>query len=166
MESWFVVHTQSKKESVAKHQLALQGFDVYLPVFQKERRHARKIEKIIVPLFPRYLFVGLDLEVSPWRNINGTRGVSYLLANDGCPLHVPKHIIENLKLQEDAGGFVSASSMALFTKGDKVRVLQGVLQNQIGIFEALDDNDRVQLLFNILGQERKLSLPVYMVEAA
>lgn len=166
MKSWFVVHTQPSREMVAQQHLSEQGFDVYLPRFKKNRRHARKVEEVLSPLFPRYLFIGMDVETTRWRCINGTRGVSYLLMCDGRPAIVPAQVICQLKSQENPDGLVPLRSVNLFVKGDKVRILDGAFKDQICSFEALDDRQRIQLLLNFLGREIKFSLPSYAVEAA
>ena len=166
MKQWFVVHTQPLKETVAQQHLAEQGFEAYLPRYKKTRRHARKVDEVLAPLFPRYLFIGIDLEVDQWRSVLGTRGVSYLLMTDGKPAVVPSRIIEALKNQETNEGLVPLNSMALFTKGDKIRVLEGAFKEYVAVFEKMDDKQRVQLLLNCLGREVNISLPSYAVEAA
>lgn len=166
MINWFVVHTQPLKENIAKQHLLEQGFEVYFPRFKKIRRHARKVDEVLAPLFPRYLFIGMDLEVSRWRSVNGTRGVSYLLTNNNQPAMVANEIINDLKKQENEYGLVPATSLILFAKGDKVRILEGAFKNQIAVFENLDAKERIQLLLNFLGRETKISLPYYAVEAA
>ncbi|MBL8676854.1 MAG: transcriptional activator RfaH, partial [Alphaproteobacteria bacterium] len=107
MKSWFVAHTHPMKEQIAEKHLREQGFDVYLPRFKKMRRHARKVEEVLIPLFPRYLFVAMEMEAIHWRCINSTRGVSYLLQNGGLPAEVPKQIVETLKEKETVDGLVS-----------------------------------------------------------
>jgi len=167
MKQWFVVYTQPCKESVAQKHLSEQGFDAYLPKFKKIRRHARKVEEVLAPLFPRYLFVGIDLAVDPWRSVQGTRGVSYLLlADNNRPAVVPSRIIQGLKDQEMGDGAVPINSMALFSKGEKVRVLDGAFKDYIAIFEKMDDKQRVQLLLSCLGREVTVYVPSYAVEAA
>ncbi|MBX9786001.1 MAG: transcriptional activator RfaH [Alphaproteobacteria bacterium] len=165
MKSWFVAHTHPMKEQFAEQNLREQGFDVYLPRFKKMHRHARKVEEVLTPLFPRYLFVALDVETARWRSINGTRGVSYLLQNDGLPAKVPEKIIETLKERETADGLVSINSLIAFIKGDKVRILKGAFKDQLATFETMDAKQRVQLLLTFLGREMKVSLPAYAVEA-
>ena len=59
--TWCVARTQLLKELVAKQHLTEQGYEVYLPRFKKICRHARKVEEKLVPLFPRYVFVGKDI---------------------------------------------------------------------------------------------------------
>lgn len=166
MKQWFVVHTQPSKESVAQKHLIEQGFDAYLPRFKKTRRHARKVDEVLAPLFPRYLFVGIDLEVDGWRSVQGTRGVAYILVTDNRPAIVPAGIVQRLKDQETSDGLVPIESMIFFTKGEKVRVLEGAFKDSIAIFDRMDDKHRVQLLLTCLGREVNVSLPTHIVEAA
>jgi transcriptional antiterminator RfaH len=166
MMRWCVAHTQPVKESMAQQHLEIQGFTVYLPRFKKTRRHARKVEEIAAPLFPGYLFIGFDLELSPWRSIHGTRGVSYLLLNNNRPSCVPTELILELKAQEDAEGLLPLKSLIAFHKGDKLRILEGSFQDQTASFEKWNDRHRVQVLLHFLGRELSLSLPSYAIESA
>ncbi len=162
---WFVVYTQPLKETVAKQHLEEQGYDVYLPMFKKTRRHARRTDEVLQPLFPRYLFVGLDLKLDAWRAVNGTRGVAYLLLNDGHPLGISTSIIEELKILEN-NGVVPIECVSAFTKGEILRVVDGVFKDQVAVFQRMGDKQRVQLLLNFLGRDTRITVPVYAVEAA
>jgi transcriptional antiterminator RfaH len=165
--TWCVVHTQPLKEYVAQQHLTDQGYEVYMPRFKKIVRHARKVEEKLTPLFPRYIFVGMDLHLARWRSINGTRGVTHLLmSNDLNPAKVPMHIIADLRAQEISDGIVSVISLANFVKGEKIRILDGAFKEQMAIFKSMDDKSRVQLLLTFMGREMKMTLPVYAVEAA
>src|SRR3546814_9952853 len=76
MTTWFAVYTQPHKELLAAQHLRNQDFEVYLPQYQKLSRRAGKAPGVIAaPLFPRYLFAGIDTETQRWRSVNGTRGV-------------------------------------------------------------------------------------------
>ena len=77
--AWYVVQTQVNAEAKAARNLMRQGFEIYLPRYLKRRSHARKIEKVAAPLFPRYLFVCVDMEKQRWRSIQSTFGVSRLV---------------------------------------------------------------------------------------
>lgn len=68
-EAWYVVQTQPNGEARAEAHLRRQGFRTYLPRYLRSRRHARKTQMVPRPLFPRYLFVGLDLARDRWRTI-------------------------------------------------------------------------------------------------
>jgi transcriptional antiterminator RfaH len=165
--TWCVVHTQPSKELLAKQHLIDQGYEVYLPRFKKICRHARKVEEKLVPLFPRYLFLGMDLTSARWRSVNGTRGVSHLLMSDDLnPAKVPTRVVEDLKSHEMGDGTLPVTSLETFIKGDKVRITEGAFQDQTAVFESLDDKSRVQLLLTFMGREMKMTLPSYAVEAA
>src|SRR5947209_3993566 len=58
---WYVAQTHPRAEAKAAEHLDRQGFHVYLPNFRKRRRHARRVETVTAPLFPRYLFVSVDM---------------------------------------------------------------------------------------------------------
>jgi len=166
MITWCVAYTKARGETAAKQNLLAQGFEAYLPQFKKTRRHARKVEEVSMPLFPRYIFIGMDLESAQFGSVNGTRGVSHLvMADDIHPAQLSTNIIEDLKLQEISDGIVPIASLISFTKGDRVRIVEGAFKDQIASFEMLDGKARVQLLLGFLGREAKASLPIYSVEA-
>ena len=166
MISWCVIQTQPNKEYVAKTNLLQQGFEVYLPQIKKIRKHARKVDEVLAPLFPRYVFVGLDLARDAWRSLNGTRGVSHVLTGESNkPSVVPSAIVESLQQQEEAGVLPVEGALALVA-GDAVRVLSGAFDGQTGIVQNWTDQQRVQILLTFLGRETQVSLPLSVVERA
>jgi len=165
MRKWYVAHTQPLKEIYAQSHLLQQGFDVYLPCIKKIRKHARKVDEIIAPLFPRYLFVNFDQNTDPWSKINSTRGVSYLITNNSSPTSLSDKIISDLKFQENKDGIVPLSCISVFTKGEQVRITDGSFKYHKAIFENFSDNDRVLILLNFLGREIKVLVPAYAIEA-
>ncbi len=165
MKQWFAVHTQLYREPLAVANLAQQGFETYFPCYQRQRRHARKVEVIQAPLFPRYLFVSFDLETNGWQSIDSTQGVSYLLRSQGRPAALPAQTIQALKKQQDSTGYVTTAALALFAKGERVRIIDGCFSGHTAVFEKMNDQQRVELLLDFLGRETRVSLPVYAVEA-
>lgn len=167
MITWCVAHTQPNKERIALQNLRNQGFEVYLPLFKKLRKHARKVEEVLCPLFPRYIFVGFDKAKARWRSINGTKGVTHLIMKDEVnPSTLSARIIEDLKSQELSSNILPISSLISFVKGDKVKISEGPFKNTEAVFERLDDKQRVEILISFLGRESKISLPIYAVNAA
>ena len=91
---WYVAQTHVHAESKATLQLRRQGFDVYLPRYRKQRRHARRVDIVAAPLFPRYLFVSVDLATQRWHSIRSTVGITRLVTNGDVPAIVPQAIID------------------------------------------------------------------------
>jgi transcriptional antiterminator RfaH len=163
---WYVVQTQVNGEAKAAQNLLRQGYDVYLPRYLKRRRHARKVDFIAKPLFPRYMFVAIDMATQRWRSIQSTFGVSRLVTNGDDPAIVPEVVVHALKAREDEKGFVRLDSKPTFAPGDKVRVLAGAFMDSAGLFGDLADHDRVSILLDMLGRKVRVLLDADMVAAA
>src|SRR6516165_5154399 len=114
---WFVAHTHPHAEAKATAHLNRQGFEIYFPRYLKRRRHARRVETVAAPLFPRYMFVALDLATRQWWSIRSTFGVADLVYNGEQPAPVPSSIIEDLKAREDEHGLVELPRKSQFVSG-------------------------------------------------
>jgi transcriptional antiterminator RfaH len=161
-----VVQTQPHAESKAVVHLERQGFATYLPRYLKRRRHARRIEQVPVPLFPRYLFVGIDMTKQRWRCIHSTFGVTRLVCNGDEPAPVPEGVVEDLKRHHDDQGYVRLSLPPRFAPGDRVRVLDGVFTACLGLYEKMTDGERVAVLLDLLGRKVRVVLGAESITAA
>ncbi len=148
-QRWYVVRSQAHRELVAKKHLENQGYRVFLPRYTKSRRHARKFDTVLAPLFPRYLFVILDLTQDRWRSVNGTYGVDRLLMRGSQPEAVPHGLVEQLLQITQGDGAVSFSPS--LHKGQTVRVMEGPFAQLAGELEHLDAQGRVRVLLAIMG---------------
>ena len=149
---WYVVQTQAHAETKAAMHLHRQGFQVYLPRYLKLQRHARRTKTVMAPLFPRYVFVAVDLEVQRWRTIQSTIGVCHLVCSGDYPVAMAASVIDGLKSREDEQGVIKLERRR-FAPGDKVRVLDGVLSDCLGLFESVTDRERVAILLDLLGRK-------------
>jgi transcriptional antiterminator RfaH len=163
---WYVVQTQPHAETKAMGHLIRQGFEAYLPRYLKRRRHARKVEMVAAPLFPRYLFVTVDLEAQRWRSIHSTTGVSRLVCNGDEPAPVPPDVVAALQGREDATGFVKLERRPQFAPGERVRVVDGIFADSLGLFEGMADRERVAILLDLLGRKVRVVLDRESVAAA
>lgn len=163
---WFAVHTRPQSERYASEQLEAQGFRVFLPQFLRKRSHARRVERRPYPLFPRYLFVEIDMAVQRWRSVNGTLGVSRIIGNDDGPTPVAGGIVEELMLRRDEAGFIKLAAHASLAIGDKVRILGGSFASMLGLVEGLSDRDRVSILVDLLGRKVRVTLDAPGLEKA
>ena len=162
---WYVVQTQVNCEAKAAQNLLRQRFDIYLPRYLKRRRHARKIDFAAKPLFPRYLFVAIDVVTQRWRSVQSTQGVSRLVCNGEEPAALPNGVLSALKAREDDRGFVRMEAKPAFTPGDKVRVLAGAFMDCAGLFDGIGDHDRVAILLDLLGRKVRVHLDADLVAA-
>ena len=162
---WYAVLTQPHAESKAAAHLQRQGFKVYLPRYLKRRRHSRKIDTVAAPLFPRYLFVGIDMVAQRWRAVNSTFGVTQLVCQGDVPAVIPTEVITNLQEREDEHGFFFGFRPA-FSPGDKVRMVGGAFSGCLGLVEGMRDNERVAILLELLGGKVRVFTDQGAIEAA
>lgn len=165
MAEWYVVQTQARAEQRADANLRQQGFQSYLPRLRCERRHARKRETVLAPLFPGYLFVKLDLAQHRWRSINGTFGVSQLVCYGDRPAAAPQGIVEELMTREDQEGLITLEPRR-FIKGETLRFVSGTMKDCLGLFEGMAARERVIVLLDLLGRKVRVETPIQAVAAA
>jgi len=163
---WYVAHTQPLAEARAVLNLERQGFGTYLPRYLKQRRHARRVDTVAMPIFPRYVFVSIDLARQRWLSIRSTIGVSRLVGHGDQPLPVPDGIVETMMQRHDEAGFVRLGSPLGLRVGDKVRVLGGAFEETLGMFERMTDEQRVTILLDLLGRKVRVTLDAGMIAAA
>ncbi len=164
--NWIVAHTQVSAETKATFQLRRQGFEVYLPQFRKTWRHARRIEQVVRPLFPRYLFIAGDAETLAWRAINSTFGVQNLVMQGDRPAVAPQQLVDDIRAREDDSGLIAIADKDAFGVGDRVRVVNGPLTDHLGIFECAHDDHRVMILLDFLGRKVRTKLRVEDLQLA
>ena len=162
---WYVVQAQPNAESKAVAHLGRQGFATYMPRYLKRRRHARRIDVVTAPLFPRYLFVEIDMAIQRWRSIYSTIGVSRLICAGGVPAPVPRYVVATLKDREDANGFIQLERQPQFRIGDQIRVREGVFSDCLGLYDGMADRDRVAVLLDLLGRKVRVLLSAEAVAA-
>ncbi len=159
MDRWYVVHTHQRSERTALVNLQRQGFHAYLPQYLKPRRHARRVDRVAAPLFPRYLFVNMDLGAARWRAVHSTIGVRHLVCHGELPAPLPAGVIDEIRTREDESGMVRMDWQVPYKKGDVVQITSGALFNQTGLFDCVADDERVIVLLELLGRPVRIRLP-------
>jgi len=147
-ERWFLAHTLPKSEWKAELHLGGQGFRTFQPQIRKTIRHARQLKTVRAPLFPRYLFVILDLGRDRWLSVRSTVGVSSLFSSRDGPVPVPMGIVESLiERSEDSLTRLDTE----LVKGQHVRVLTGPFVDFVGTLDRLNAAGRVRVLLQMMG---------------
>jgi transcription elongation factor/antiterminator RfaH len=164
MNRWFAVQCQPHRERGAREHLLRQAFEVFLPLRAKTRRHARRIDRVLVPFFPGYLFVRLDLSIDRWRSVNGTFGVVRLLMQGETPAPVPRGVVEALASACDAVGAIVPRIELV--EGQRVRLLDGAFAGLVGELDRMSETGRVRVLLEIMSQRTPVFVPRESVVSA
>jgi len=156
-KQWFVIKAKPHKELLAKTNFEQQGFQVYLPLIEKIRRHARKTETIVKPFFPGYLFIHLSVAEQRWETISSTRGaVGPVRFGDSIPA-VPDKVIDSFRSLEDEKNLLQPKKILeqKLVPGSKVSIILSG-QNEIeGVFHCYHGKDRAVILLDFLDRQIK-----------
>jgi transcriptional antiterminator RfaH len=164
-KNWYVVQTKPHKEDLATDNLQRQGFTAYCPHTMQAKRRRQCWQKVIEPLFPRYLFVQLDVGVDNFAPIRSTLGVIGLVRFGNQPAVMPLSAIEAIQQQEQTI-VDNCDEHPRWSKGDLVEILDGPFAGLRGIFQRKEGIERVSLLLGILGQENRLTINVNSLASA
>ena len=148
--AWAVVHTQPNRDKIALENLIRQQFDVYNPQVRKRVRHARKSQDVLRPLFPGYMFVGINPEDGRWRAISSTQGVRSLVRFGNQITYVDFRLIDSLKAREIEGVIALPSSP--FVMGQRVRLVDGPFEGLVAKIIELDEKSRLVVLIDFLNR--------------
>lgn len=149
---WHAVRTKPRQEGVALENLTRQGYEAFLPMFPTASRRRARAD---VPLFPGYLFVGVQVGEQTYGPIRNTFGVSGLVRfGDHVPA-LPETVITALREREQH--LRNPSEMSLFA-GDKVMVVDGPFAGLHGVFEMASGVHRVRVLLDLLGRNVSTTL--------
>jgi len=113
------VRSHPQRENFAAECVSQQGYTVFLPrVLQYNGRGAHRLA-LAKPLFPSYLFVGIE---SRWRPLLSTFGVAAVIMAGESPGIVPPSVIEQLRTRLDVDGLVRLPRRQC---GDRVQIMRG-----------------------------------------
>jgi transcription antitermination factor NusG len=162
---WLVAWAAWRSESRARDGLQQRGYDVLVPTHHVTVRHAGRKMLVERPIFPRYLFVGVERGRS-FYPILSTVSVTGLVMNHGKPVEMPTWIIRNLRAAQDDGAFDKPVEAAAFVEGQNVRFVGGAMENFIGRIMRAPPGKRVTVLIDMFGHKRELSVPLDQLVAA
>jgi len=148
MSYWAVVQCEAQKEHAVRLLLMRHGFTTYAPRIKLRNR--------IGLLFRTYVFVHIH---DRWYPILWTPHVVRLLMSGDKPAKLEDAIVTHIRKRE-VGGFVKLPLPNRNLKpGQRVRVINGAFQGQIGLYQGQTGRDRERVLLELLGQSVPVELP-------
>ena len=163
LEKWIVVNTHPHKENVATENLLQQEFQVYYPKIHKRIKHARRVQDVLRPLFPCYLFVKASSDIQRWRPIFSTKGVRTLLTMGERPCYLDTGFIQSLKAREIDGAIARPENA--FTVGQRVQITGGPFDGLVASIIQMDERDRLALLLDLLNRPVKVKIEASKIAA-
>ncbi|GHC20874.1 transcription/translation regulatory transformer protein RfaH [Aidingimonas halophila] len=155
---WYVIQCKGGESFRATEHLGNQGFEVFHPVLEVQKKRRQKLTWIAEPLFPYYLFIRLDKVASNWRPIRSTRGVLKLLTFGDEPIAVDDALIAVLR--DHPAGMADEGANVYFRAGDDVEITDGPFRDLQAVFQSQKGEERAIVLLNMLHKQQRLEIPV------
>ncbi|MDT8880498.1 transcription/translation regulatory transformer protein RfaH [Halomonas saccharevitans] len=156
---WYVIQCKGGESFRAAEHLTNQGYEIFHPVLQVQKKRRGKLEWVSEPLFPYYLFIRLDRLASNWRPIRSTRGVLKIVTFGlAQPVPVGDSLITTLL--EHGSDEQDATANVYFRAGDAVEITEGPFKDLQAVFASHKGEERAIVLLNLLHQQQRLEMPV------
>ena len=157
---WYTVYSKPQKEEFAESQLRIKGLEVFLPKLLLPDN--RKKCKRIVPLFPNYLFIRINIHSAEYAYTIWSPGVKRIISFNGIPAPIDSDIVDYLMKQTNTEGLIPARSN--LRVGQEVRINGGPFDGLTGIIEEPPNaKGRVRVLLRLLNRPTKAEVPVHLV---
>jgi transcriptional antiterminator RfaH len=165
-DSWIVARIHPHKEQLALDNLTRQGFHPYCPRIRRRIRHARRLQSVLRPLFPGYVFIRLNPEQEQWRSIASTFGVRNLIRFGERPGTVPDQFVTGLRSTEEGGAVTIPRARDSYEVGEKIRMREGPFEGLIATVLSATDSERIVVLMDLLRRSVRVRVPINEVVPA
>lgn len=131
-ENWYVVYTKSHYEQKVFQGLTDKSIMAFLPKIETMSRRKDRKKKILLPLFPGYVFFQIPWDLKLYWDVLKTDGVVRALTADGNPAPVPEEEIFSVKIMINS--LLPFFPHPFVREGDRVVIEGGPLAGAQGIF--------------------------------
>lgn len=178
-DRWTIMHTGPKQEMAAVAQLKRDGYAAYCPSVTKWVRIGRSRTIKHVPLFPRYVFVGMKAGAS--KSLNSCLWGKPLTLDNGNIPFIGGNLVYALSDMQAAGAWDEAKANAIseaertriakkasehFRTGQEVTIDGDVWDGFNATILHAGDDERVILLMKLFGSETKVRVTLDQIRPA
>lgn len=164
---WYVLHTYSGYENVAKENLetmtakyGLQDriFDIVIPMEDVVTEDKNGKKKLVQrKTMPSYLLVKMIYGDDIWHNVTRTRGVTGFTGPKGRPLELTPEEVQRMRLER-------TTYVTNIEVGDQFEVIDGPLNTMIGTVVSVDaENSRIKATVEMFGRETPVELELKQI---
>jgi len=155
-KQWYVIYTKPKGEELARSHLTLKGIDVFFPRLLLPAALGKR--KPIIPLFPNYLFVRIQI-FEEYRYVAWSPGVKRFVAFNSIPVPLDVNVVKYLMQQANSDGIIKARSK--LKVGEEVLINGGPFKGLNGIIkEPPNAKGRLRVLMDLLSRQVQVEVPL------
>jgi transcription antitermination factor NusG len=157
---WWVLYTRHQHEKAVAESLAVQGFEVFLPLYESTRRWKDRTKILSLPLFPCYVFV--QGGCNRMLEVVTTPGVHMILHRGERVATIPGAELDAIRRTVE--GHLSVEPHPFLKCGERVRVIRGSLEGVEGVLIRKKGSYRLVLSVEMLAQSAAVEIDVTDVE--
>ena len=158
---WYVLHTYSGYEQVAKDNLEMvikkyhledRIFDIVIPMEEVVEEKNGKKKLVSKKLLPSYILVKIKYADDLWHNITRTRGITGFAGPKGRPLPLTAEDIRRFHLEK---AVVDTDLKAY----DRIEIIDGPLNSFVGtVTDVNAEAQKCQVTVEMFGRETSVEL--------
>lgn len=170
---WYVVHvlsgfenrvTKTLKERIVNHSMTELFAEILVPeesVVQNVNGKKRTLKK---KFFPGYILVKMIMNDRTWHLVKDTDKITgFIGGTKEKPMPISDEEAASLT-NSMVEGFKRSRSVANFSEGDSVKVIEGPFTSFVGVVENISDKGKVKVNVSIFGRPTPVELEFSQVE--
>ena len=157
---WYAASTRANHEKRIAEQLSGRSVEHFLPLYESVRRWRDRRVRLLLPLFPGYIFVRLALRDR--LQVLEIPSVARLVSFNGTPAVLPEAEIDALKAGLERG--VQAVPHPYLKVGRRVRIIAGPLEGFEGILIRKRNALRFIISLDLIQRSIRLDVDASSVE--
>jgi transcription termination/antitermination protein NusG len=173
--NWYILKVQSNREESIREGLlrrvSIQGLDrffgeVIVPTEKVTEFKGGKKRVIKRKLYPGYLVVHMEINEDTWFLVRETPGIGDFTGASGVPSVMQPHEVERIIAKQEEKSEKVPDLKIPFSKGDRVKVIEGNFENFEGEVDAIDKtNGRVTVMITIFNRTTPVEFEYWQVES-
>jgi transcription antitermination factor NusG len=158
--NWYAVYTIVRHEKKVYSSLLDKSIDAYLPIREVVNRWKDRNKKVLLPLFPGYVFVNLDLRDK--LKVLTTKGVVRILGVNGNPTPIPDQQIGSIKSLLESN--LKYDLYSYLVEGREIEVINGPLMGSRGKIVQRRGQHRLILSVDLIQRAVSVEVDIDDVE--
>lgn len=164
---WYVIHTYSGYENKVKANLEkivenrnMQDYilEIVVPMEKHQEVKDRKTKISFKKIYPGYVLVKMIMTDDSWYVVRNTRGVTGFVGPGSKPVPLSEQEMANM-------GVEVVETVLSFEVGDNVRVINGPLENFIGVVTEINpERMKVRVSVSMFGRDTPVELDYNQVQ--
>lgn len=170
---WYVAHvlsgfenrvTKTLKERIVNHNMTEYFADILVPEENVVANVNGKKRSMKKKFFPGYIIIKMVMNDKTWHLVKDTDKITgFIGGTKDKPIPISDEEAATLT-NSMADGFKRSRSVANFSEGDSVKVIEGPFASFVGVVEAISDKGKVKVQVSIFGRPTPVELEFSQVE--